>query len=82
MALDGADLSALLTLAKARAGARNTVLAIALIYRAFGVPLSVATSLGTWVGFAAETGNPGSSAEELEAVYGSLVRSHIERLRR
>jgi hypothetical protein len=80
LALKGAALSELLELAQARAGKGNTVLAVALFYRAFDLPLQVAKSLGEWTEFEVEFGNPGRTAEELEAEYGELIRAHARRL--
>lgn len=80
LALRGAELSELLEFAKARAGKGNTVLAIALFYRAFDLPLRDAISLGGWVGFQVDFGNSGMTAEELETEYGELVRTAVRRL--
>lgn len=74
LASTGARLSVLLEFAKSRAPAGNTILACALFYRAFTLPIGVAKSLGAWTGFAAEVGNPGRTAEELDAEYGHLIR--------
>jgi len=82
LAAGGAELSALLELAKTRTGERQTILAIALFYRAFDLPLGVAKSLGAWLGFAAADGNPGRTAEELETEYGHVIRERLERLGR
>lgn len=79
LALEGTALAELLESAKARAGKRNTVLAIAIFYRAFDLPLGVATSLGSWTGFEAEFGRDGRTAEDLEAEYGELIRVHARR---
>jgi hypothetical protein len=80
LATKGAALSELLEWAKARAGKGKTVLAIAIFYRAFDLPMAVVTSLGGWTGFEAEHGNPGRTAEELEAEYGELIRAHVRRV--
>jgi hypothetical protein len=80
LAIKGTGLSELLEWAKARAGKAKTVLAIAIFYRAFDLPMGVVTSLGGWTGFAAEHGNSGTTAEELDAEYGELIRAHVRRL--
>lgn len=78
LATKGAELAELLELAKVRAGKGKTILAIAIFYRAFDLPLLVATSLGAWTGFEADHGRHGGrSAEDLDAGYGELIRSRV-----
>ncbi|WP_394840340.1 hypothetical protein LVJ94_26035 [Pendulispora rubella] len=82
LAVNGAELSELLKLAKARAGKGKPVLACAIFYRAFDLPMQVVTSLGAWTGFEEQFGNPGRTAEELDEEYGDLIRAHAQRLAR
>ena len=77
LAINDTELSELLRLAKARTGKGKTVLACAMFYRAFDLPMQVVTSLGGWAGFEAEFGNPGRTAEELDEEYGDLIRAHV-----
>jgi len=80
LAINGKDLPALLQFAKVRAGKGKTVLACAIFYRAFDLPMVVVTSLGAWTGFEAELGNRGRTAEDLDAEYGEVIRAHVRRL--
>lgn len=76
LARTGASLSTLLDFAKANIATRSSSThALVAFYRAFDIPLSVATSLGTWVGFSGT--NPGVSADELESKFGELIRRKI-----
>lgn len=74
LAREGALLAELLEAVKADVADRSSPVEAALaFYRAFDIPLFVASSLAGWSGFNAQ--NEGVSTEQLEAEFGELVRS-------
>ncbi len=76
MARTGASTGSLLEFAKTTVAVHSTPIhAVVAFYRAFNIPLMVATSLGGWAGFNEE--NQGVSSEDLESEFGELLRSNI-----
>lgn len=61
-------------------GEDEALLACAIFYRAFDLPLRVATSLCTSSGFATNVGRAGRAAADLDAEYGDQIRAQVSRL--